>query len=421
MKVCARLVALLCFLATAGTAYGEGFALYEYGARGIALGGAAMARGNPDPATVAYNPALLTKLTGTRVQAGITAILPRGKMEWNDAAGRNGTTSLKDLNWYMPHAYFTQQLNDDWFFGVGEFTRYGLGFEYPSNWPGRFNIYEVNLLTASINPNIAWKATEKLSLAAGVEIMYVTLDLRRRGAANPAAPAQTEFDINIKDANAWGVGGNFAFHYQFSDQWAIGAQYRSKVRVHAFGDASFQPVGERMSKDILNGNGITDGTAHAAVVFPDSVAGGISFTPIPELSFEAGAVWTRWSTFRSLNISFNNRLGQARSFKHWGDAMRWNFGVEWEALDWLTLRGGFVYDESPMREGWEDYLVPTNDRYIWSAGLGFHWDNWTVDLSAAFIDALGRRYSANRETNVMHSRAKASDTYIYSLSVGYKF
>ncbi|MDL2279987.1 outer membrane protein transport protein [Desulfovibrio sp. OttesenSCG-928-G11] len=421
MKFFVRLASLFCFLAMSGTAFAEGFALYEYGARGIALGGAVMARGNPDPSTLAYNPALMTRLDGARVQAGITAIMPRGKMEWTEQNGNNGTTHLRDNNWFMPHFYYTQQLSEDWFLGVGEFTRFGLGFEYPSSWPGRFNIYEVSLLTASINPNIAWRATDKLSLAAGVEVMYVTLDLRKRGELSPRLPAgNREFDINIKGADAFGVGGNFALHYQFNEQWAIGAQYRSKIRVHAFGDASFNNISvpDTAYPDILK----NDGTAHAAVVFPDSLAGGLSFTPIPELSFEVGAVWTRWSTFRSLNISFDNALlGQQPSWKHWKDTMRYNFGVEWAALDWLTLRGGFVYDESPMTEGWEDYLVPTNDRYIWSAGLGFHWDNWTVDLSAAFIDAIGRRYAENPDTHVLRSRAKASDTYIYSLSVGYKF
>ncbi|MDL2291051.1 outer membrane protein transport protein [Desulfovibrio sp. OttesenSCG-928-F20] len=420
MKLCVRLAALVCFLTMTGTAFGEGFALYEYSARGIALGGAVMARGNPDPSTIAYNPALMTRLDGLQVQGGLTAILPRGSMEWTTPTGENGTSQLKDSSWFMPHAYLSYQISDDWFFGVGEFTRFGLGFEYPNDWPGRFNVYEVALTTFSINPNIAWKATDKLSLAAGVEVMYVNLDLRSRSSLpHPTLPVSAEMDVNIKGADAWGVGGNFALHYQFTDQWAVGLSYRSKVRVHAFGDVSFNYVSG--SQMLYDGYGAKNGTAHAAVVFPDSVSGGISFTPIPELSFEVGAVWTRWSTFRSLNISFPSPVGQKQNIKHWGDAMRWNAGVEWQALDWLTLRGGFVYDESPMREGWEDYLVPTNDRYIWSAGLGFHWDNWTVDVSAAFIDALGRKYSYNENTHVLHSRAKASDTYIYSLSVGYKF
>lgn len=424
MKVCARLAVVFCFLAMAGTAFAEGFALYEWGARGVALGGAVMAR-KPDASTVAYNPALLTRLPGTRAMAGITAIMPRGKMEWTDErTGEQGSTSLKDLNWFMPHAYFTHQISDDWFFGIGEFTRFGLGFEYPNDWKGRFNIYEVSLISASLNPNIAWKATDSLSVAAGVEFVYVTLDLRKRVAVpNRPTPLGVmnggEFDVNIRDADAWGVGGNFAMHYQFNDQWAIGANYRSQVRVHAFGHTSYN--NQNIHPTYYAGMGWENGNTHAVVVLPDSVSAGLAFMPIPELSFEAGFVWTRWSTFNSLNIHFPQPMGKVDTPKHWKDVWRFNAGVEWDALDWLSLRGGFVYDESPMTEAYEDYLVPTNDRYIWSAGLGFHWDSWTVDLSAAFIDAIGRRYGGDSRTNVLRSRAKASDTYIYSLSIGYEF
>ncbi|MDL2291050.1 outer membrane protein transport protein, partial [Desulfovibrio sp. OttesenSCG-928-F20] len=177
LKHCLRLAVFCCFLAFAGNAFAEGFALYEYSARGVALGGSMMAR-KPDPSAVAYNPALITQLKGTHVMAGVTAIYPKGKMRWTDPdTGEQGRTLLKNSIWYIPHGYFTHQINDDWFFGIGEFTRYGLGFEYPHDWPGRFNIYEVSLVSASLNPNIAWRATDKLSLAAGVEIVYVNLDL----------------------------------------------------------------------------------------------------------------------------------------------------------------------------------------------------------------------------------------------------
>ena len=148
----------------------------------------------------------------------------------------------------------------------------------------------------------------------------------------------------------------------------------------------------------------------------------MAFTPIPELSFEVAATWTRWSTFRGLNIHLPQPIGESRNKKHWKDAWRVGFGIEYEPLDWLTLRGGFVYDQSPMTERFEDYLVPTDDRHIWSLGTGFSWRDWTLDLSYAFIDAKSRGYSASSETNVLKSRShESSSTHIVSLSLGYEF
>lgn len=432
VKLCVRLAVMLCCLLSAGAAFAEGFALYEYSARGVALGGAMVAR-KPDPSVVAYNPALLTQLPGVRVMGGATAIIPVGKAKWTDRDGTEGTTTLRDSIWGIPHGYYTHQLNDDWFFGIGEFTRFGLGFEYPHEWPGRFNIYEVSLVTASLNPNIAWRATDKLSLAAGVEFVYVNLDIKKRALRNISPATSMEFDTSITDADDFGIGFNLAGHYRFNDQWAAGVVYRSQVRVHAWGDADFSyvglhgagagnPMAEAQAKRAFDAN-FEDGRAHSTVILPDSFAFGLAWTPRDDLSIEVGAIWTRWSTFRHLNIHLPDKP-VAFNHKHWKDVWRFNAGVEYDALDWLTLRAGYVYDQSPMGEAYEDYLVPTADRHILSAGVGFKWDSWTMDFAYAFIKPKNRFYKEDNGDNgtwTVRSNTADSMTHLISFSLGYEF
>lgn len=422
LRLCAPLAAVLLFFSQNGVAQAEGFALYEYSARGIALGGSMMAR-KPDASVVAYNPAQITRLEGGHVMAGVSSISPKGKMRWTDGDGNKGSSKLKDLHWFIPHAYYTQQLSDDWFFGIGEFTRFGLGFEYPHEWPGNENIYEVALTTFSINPNIAWKATDQLSLAAGVEIMYGSLDLKKR-----AAPLRDDYgldnqmDINMRDMEDVGYGFNLAAHYQFSDQWAVGLQYRSPIKAKLEGDVEFSNVNiPSMFYQGIAARGYRDGSTSTKVTLPDSVAGGIAWTPVPEFSIEAGAVWTRWSTFDKLDFSMPHGLDKAKNPKDWKDVWRFNVGAEWQALDWLTLRAGYVFDESPMTSKYEDYLVPTADRHIFSGGFGVQWQDWTVDFAYAYIYPRGRHYNANGGTHTLDSQSDASSTRIFSLSVGYEF
>ena len=425
LRFCTRLAAVVVFMAMAGTACAEGFALYEYSARGVALGGAVMAR-KPDASAVAYNPALIARLPGIHLQGGVAAIAPSGKME-TEENGVSESTALKSSTWLIPSLYYTHQISDDFTFGVGEFSRFGLGFEYPHDWPGRRNVYEVNLKTMSINPNIAWAVTDKLSLAAGPEFVYVNMDLKKRAVRQLGPFGNMEVDSNIQAAEDWGLGFNIAGHYQFNEQWAVGVQYRSQVQVTARGDVEYtlvgtpaSPMGKALAQRGYNQN-FHDGDAHATVVLPDSVAGGISWTPIPELSFEAGAVWTRWSTFKSLRIHLPEPINISESHKDWKDTWRLNFGVEYEPLDWLTLRAGYVYDRSPMTSQFEDYLVPTDDRSIYSVGVGFHWDQWTVDLAYAFIDANNRYYSERTADGVLDSRTRDTVTDIFAVSLGYAF
>ncbi len=68
-----------------------------------------------------------------------------------------------------------------------------------------------------------------------------------------------------------------------------------------------------------------------------------------------------------------------------------------------------------------DYFVPTDDRHIFSAGIGLKYEDWTVDLSYAYIHAIGCRYGADRATHTLDSKADASTTRILSVSVGYEF
>lgn len=433
VSLCFRFVcAFALVFVFAGSACAEGFALYEYSARGIALGGAVVARNNPDASTVAYNPAMLAKLKGVHVMAGLSTVTPMGKIDTVDRNGNEETTGLRTSTWAIPHAYYIHQINDKFTFGIGEFTRYGLGFEYPHDWPGRFNIYEVSLTSFSVNPNIAWAATDNLSLAVGAEIIYVSLDMKKRAMIEGTTPPTMgsldysfEVDSNIREATDTGLGWNAALHYELTEQWSVGFLYRSQARMHAKGEVEYTLVRSNgipaVDQTVYNKQ-FRDGKAHATVILPDSYTGAIAFSPIPELSIEAAATYTRWSSFRNLNIHLPDPIGESRSRKHWKDVWRLGLGIEYSPLDWLTLRAGYVFDQSPMSGAHQDYLVPTKDRDIWSAGLGFAWDKWKVDLSYAFIDAKSRIYSASDETKVLNSRVHDSNaTHIASISVSYEF
>lgn len=409
LKILLRLAMVVCVTASAAYAHAEGFALYEYSARGVALGGAMVARA-PDASAVAHNPALMTRLPGINLMAGVTSVSPSGKMGWKDGSG-SGATKMKDLTWYIPHVYYTDQLSDSVYLGVGEFTRYGLGFEYPKDWKGNLNVYEVGLTTFSISPNIAVKANDKLSFSMGMEFMYGTLDIKKRQELVKGVPASTA-DVRMTDMDDVGVGFNLGLHYQFNEQWAVGLTYRSQISAKLEGDAKIDLV--------ANGARMYSGDVYTKVTLPDSVSFGVAWTPRPDFSLELGAVWTRWSTFDSLDFQMEGRP-LAENPKDWKNVWRLNAGAEWQALDWLALRAGYVFDQSPMTSRYEDYLVPTDDRHIFSAGLGFKWSTWTVDFAYAYIHAIGREYDENKDLGVLDSKADASTTNVFSLSVGYRF
>uniref|UniRef100_B8DN82 Membrane protein involved in aromatic hydrocarbon degradation n=1 Tax=Nitratidesulfovibrio vulgaris (strain DSM 19637 / Miyazaki F) TaxID=883 RepID=B8DN82_NITV9 len=417
---------LLVCTALAGTAQAEGFALYEWGARGNALGGTMVAR-KPDASAVAYNPALMTQLEGTQVMAGVSAIIPSAKVDvkYN---GQTYTGEGADNVWTPPHGYLTTQLKDNLWLGMGIYTRFGLGTEYDDErWAGRYNIYNAEIQTVSYNPNIAFKLTDKLSAAVGVEFMTLQLNMDKKNdptrVNNPLTPAAAEVDSNL-EADSYGWGITAGLHYQFNDQWAAGVSYKSQIEQDARGDNNFT-IGSALTGIPQVVGTYQDCDVRGSVTLPDMVAFGVSYTPIPELSIEVGALLTRWSLYDNLAIyhepPFAGGAGMlVNQEKDWRDAWRYSIGVEYAATPWMDLRAGFVYDESPARGGKIDYLIPTDDRQLYSVGTGFHWDSYTVDLSYTYIVASDAEYD-NQGGGIYEGASRDGRTHVLGLSLGYKF
>ena len=82
-------LSVLISLALSTTAFAAGFALYETGARGTALGGAMIARAD-DPSALFFNPAGITQLPGTQTLFGLTMIAPRLELQTTGQIGYAG-------------------------------------------------------------------------------------------------------------------------------------------------------------------------------------------------------------------------------------------------------------------------------------------------------------------------------------------
>ena len=411
-------------LLISSNAFAEGFAMQEWSARGLALAGGLVARAD-DASAVAYNPAGITQLPGTRFMAGASLIAPYGQV---DAAGHSH--AVRPAYWFPPHLYATQQINDDWWLGLGVFSRFGLGVQYPSTWEGRFAIYNVGLQTVSVNPVLAYKVFDWLSLAAGVELMRLDIYLEKKVEPTPLTP---ENNMNLQ-GESWGVGGNAAAHLRFSEQWSAGLTYRSQMTHDVRGkvkfDRQYQPS-KYPSPPYPAGTGaklgqMRDSDANATVQLPDSAALAVMWKPLSNLSFEVGTIWTRWSTYNALNVYSDAGV---RSIKQTSFQDGWNFnaGVEYKPLDWLALRLGGWHETPVVNEKYADYLLPTNGRDGLMAGVGFKWEGWTLDLAYAHLWIYPLDYnkassgSPQNVYGVQPGNSKNTHTDIFSVSLGYSF
>ena len=294
-----------CQVTTAGA---EGFALTEWSSRGLSLAGGMVGRAD-DPSAIAYNAAGITQLPGTHVMGGFAAIAPMGTIDLDLADGSHTSTTTKPHIWAAPHAYITHQLNDRFWLGLGLFSRFGLGNEFADNWTGRYNLTNINFQTFSLVPTVALKVNDVLSLSAGVEIMHASFAM---GQQIPSMqyigyfPSKGEDSKMTLNGTGWGVGAQLGAHLRMTDELSLGFSYKSPVTLNIAGSADFSRHHSNMLADQGQVPHTIDTDVHSTVHLPDSFAVGLAYRPLENLSFEVGTVFTRWSTYDSLNIYFDS-------------------------------------------------------------------------------------------------------------------
>ena len=403
-----KIALMLSALLLTDMSFGAGFALYEYSGRSTAMGGAVMAN-EAEPASLATNPSLITELEGTQIQVGVTAVQAHAKTTVN-----GDSRSLKKETWLLPNMYITHKWSDEVSFGIGAFSRYGLGGTYKNHdsWQGSNLAYKVKLETFSFTPTIAIKANDELSLAMGLEAM--TIDFTQN---SQFVTASNQYEIHGTGVS-W--GGNFSLLYrpEWAEKWSIGAMYRSKVKQNLNGRVS-----SAGTYGIIN---IHDSPAEGAINLPDSISTGISFRATDNWVLEAGIVGTFWSSYDQIIIQYkdDSTVPFINPQKKYKDTYRLNFGTEYKLNQNWAVRAGYVFDKSPINKNAMDTLVPVDDRHLVSAGFGYKTETWSADF--AYTHIFGRELEGRSAPSPL-SPSGAAMKYsegrsdMVALTVGYKF
>lgn len=408
-----RMLAVGVWVAAIGSmSQGAGFALYETSARGTAMGEALV--GTTEDASAVYNnPANMVELPGVQTMLGATLVEPTSTQDLGPA----GKYTLEDQIFTLPHAYATWQADDRWWLGLGEFSRFGLSTAYNPVWPGRFNSVEADINTFSLNPNVAYKISDQLSVAAGLEAMYMNIKLiKALPLPGPTVPLTLTGD-------SWGFGGDFALDWKPSEQVGIGLVYRLPIRQQISGDA-YTPG----SPNPLLGTPAQDTSAEGTIVLPASTTLGVNYQPTKRLNLGAVATYTEWSSYDDLAIGFNppiivggTPVAQSNSEKNWHDVWRFGLGAEYKLTAALAVRASYVYDMDPISLAHADYILPPGNRHIIGLGLGYTFDAWSIDAGYSLILIDSESFAARPAEGIAATKSEDGLAHMVGISVGRKF
>jgi long-chain fatty acid transport protein len=397
------IIGLACVLSVPTVDAGaEGFAINEWSAEGVAMGGARMFAEN-DAANIAYNPASITKVRGEAFKQSAVYISPHGKYTAYDATGKpiDEGKNVVHAGW-APGNYYVKQLNDKDWIGVGLFSRFGMISEFERDSAVASNAFFSRLNGASLTPTYARKFDNKWSAAVGAEVNYVGLELQK----NSQIPFMGDAATQTK-GESWALGWNAAANYAFDSKNEIGLVYRSKV-THSM-EADFKAY-------MVNGMSIKR-DAYGKVTLPDSWAIGYNHKFDDRTRVELNGTYTKWSTYDALNIDIEG-LGTIASPKNWSNGWRYALGVEHKLSDKYTIMGGYAYDESVIPFDGADFIVPTGARRTYSLGFQYHDKKQTLAMTLGFIDIDG--LSIKGHMGDTYDTARSHDNYAKVVGISYQ-
>jgi long-chain fatty acid transport protein len=434
---------LLVLLFTASTSFAAGFRLPEAGAKAMGMGFAFTAQAD-DPSAIYFNPAGLTQLKGNNLKLGVTYVKENGGTFTGTtplSGGAQISETQEDLNFFIPNFFYVNSNPASGIaWGVGMYVPFGLGQEYQDRNTSFFRnqITKIDLQTFVVNPTIAFKINEMLSVGAGIDFLYGKAKLQKTGVVFLGPPVNNLnlFNLDLDgDGTAWGY--NFGLLLAATKEVKIGFNYRSPFHLEIKdGDVDifninstvpFVPPGPFTAAQVFGGTSFsTKGSTRLEI--PATATLGVSYTK-DRLTLEVDADMTFWSSYKALNIDIKNNnplLPDSNTPKRWKDVVALYVGGEYRLTDPLSLRLGFRYDPTPVPAATMGPELPDADKLYYCAGLGYKRSNWTIDVAYMYVDKQDRTVN-NQTTPAPPSVGSGfngtwgGDAHLVALDVGYKF
>jgi long-chain fatty acid transport protein len=356
----------------AGQAVAGGLLLYEFGTAEPGLAAAGYAARAQDASTAFTNPAGMTRLEGTEVQAG-------GQLMWinqrfsigegtSPGLGGNDGGRAFGANGWVPGggAFVAHALSKDLSVGLSVVGNFGSMIDYDEAWVGRYRAQQATLLGVQVVPSIAWRVNEQLSIGAGLNAVYGIFD--QKVAINNAVPGTPDGRLELDD-RAWGFGGNLGVLYDVTPATRVGLTWTSQVDLDFEAPARFSGTGPALTA-LLASRGLLDANVGLGTKIPQQVMAS-AVTRIDERWTLLGNVgWQQWSKFGEVEIGIDNTqdptsLTTSIPFK---DTWHVAVGTQYRLSDPWTLNFGIAYDSGFQDGANVTPLLPVNA--AWRFGVG---------------------------------------------------
>jgi len=425
-----------------GLSRAAGFALIELSGSGQGNAFAGAAASASDASTIFFNPAGMMLLDGDQMAFAGHLIMPQADFtnQGSSAAAILGGAPLTGeeddggYNAIVPNFYWVREIDASMKFGLGVNAPFGLATKYDDDWVGRYHGVVSDLQTIDINPSLAYRVNEQLSIGGGVNVLLADVNLSSAvdfgavcvASLGPATcaglgslPQQNDGFVEFKADNFddLGLGFNLGLMYEISRATRVGFSYRSEIKIKASGDADFR-VPSNMAFLMSSGLFLDSGIS-ADVNLPQILSLSIAHQS-GKITYLADVTWTGWSSFDELRIVYDNTAQpDSVTTEEWQDSLRYSFGIDYQYSDRMVLRTGIALDETPVPSAERRTpRLPGNDRTWLSFGMTYRYsDQMTFDVGYSHLFVDNAKIDNTFESSVPTLAATLSGEYEASVDI----
>lgn len=444
MRVCGVLAVFALVASAAPDVEAAGFAIKQQStaAQGNAFAGATA--GAENPSYMFFNPAALGRFDRSSVQlevSGIATSLRLRDAEATTGAGApiGGVARKGDVadDAVLPSFYAVAVPHEDVRLGLGINAPFGLGTDYPSDWVGRYHTLKSSFTSVNLNPVLAYKAADWLTLAGGLQVQWSEAELVNAvdfgtigslAGVPGAVPTEQDGRASVK-GDGWGFGYNLGVLAEPRPGTRLGLAYRSSIDTTLEGDARFRLDDAGIGAAVRETSGaFRNVDVETDIELPAMASIGVHQAIGERFAVMAEAQWTGWSSFDELVVDFDN-ADQPDSVNQfdWDDAWFLAVGGSWQPSDRLKLRLGAAYDQTPTSNRLRTPGIPDADRWWLAAGLGWQLaERLSLDLAYSYIyfDGAEVDLRAADRGNALRGDLRAdyqNEIHIVGVAVNWRF
>ena len=423
----------------AASAFANGFALNEQSASGLGnafAGGGAIAE---DASTIFFNPAGMTYLPDNQLVMAAHAIRPSAKFSNNGSHSFGGLPTQEDgggdpSDWaFAPNLYFAKALNNNVRLGVGINVPFAYKTDYDKEWVGRYQALKTDIKTININPSIAVKVSEKLSLGLGFSAMYMDAEITNAvdfgticetglGGCGIGATSQKNDGFARVIGDDWGFGWNAGALFQINNATRLALAYRSAVHQKLKGNAYFSGIPAAFVLSPALTAGFANGSVSAKLTTPDSASASLFHQINAQWDVMADLTWTHWSVFQDQTVIRTSGVLAGRTLssvpQNWDNTIRASLGTNFRYTNAFKLRAGFAYDQSPVSLEFRTPRTPNTDRFWLSVGANYRFTpNSSIDVGYTYIFVNDASLDKTTDTSIPSLRDTVKGSYIGNVNI----